>query len=80
MVDDNSAELVLSPVGLGLNPGGELRVPDEGVAAEIFAVLLREGGNNVALGIVEDALLWFGEEPLLVESMLATTHVAWRLA
>lgn len=47
-----------------LDPGGQLRVPDEGVAAEDLALLSCEVRRNVALGEVEDSLLGFGEEPL----------------
>lgn len=64
VVDDDVRQLGLGPVA-GLDPGSELRVPDEGVAAEDLVLLLGDGGDDLTLGPVEDALLGLGEEPLL---------------
>ena len=63
VVDNNVRELLRGPLGL-LDPRSELAVPDEGVAAEEFALLLGEIGGDVALCEIEDASLGFGEEPL----------------
>jgi hypothetical protein len=63
--DDDLADLVLGPVLFGFNPRGKLGVPDKSVASEVHAGLAGLGGDDVALGEVEDASFGFGEEPLL---------------
>ena len=60
---DGGGQVLGGPGGL-LDPGGELGVPDQGVAAEDLALLAGEVGGDVALCVVEEALLRFGEEPL----------------
>lgn len=44
-----------------LDPRCELAVPNEGVASEDQTSLLGYGGDNLALGEVENALLRLGE-------------------
>lgn len=39
-------------------------MPDEGVAAEEFALACGEVGGDIAFGEVEDASFGFSEEPL----------------
>jgi hypothetical protein len=63
VVDDDLAQLLRSPLGL-LDPGSQLAVPDESVAAQQLAVLAGLGGNDVALGEVEDAALGLNKQPL----------------
>lgn len=63
VADNYLLELLGCPLG-SFDPGGQLAVPDEGVAAEELAVLLGDGGDDLALGVVEDAGLGLGEEPL----------------
>lgn len=63
VADDGLAEGLLGPGG-GIDPGGELTVPDERVAPEMQAVLLRLGSDDLALGVVEEAWFGFDEEPL----------------
>jgi hypothetical protein len=64
VVDNDLRELLGGPFG-GLDPWGQLTVPDEGVAAEKLALLLGEVGGDVALCEVEDAALGFREKPLV---------------
>jgi hypothetical protein len=63
VVDDDGLELLGGP-GAGLDPRGELAVPDEGVAAQVLAVLARQRRDDLALGVVEAAAGGLDEGPL----------------
>lgn len=63
VVLEDGAQLVGGPGAIG-EPGGELAVPDERVAADLLVVVLGEGHDLVAGGEVEDAGLGLGGVPL----------------
>ena len=63
VVDDDGLELLGGPRGC-LDPRGELAVPDEGVAAQVLAVLARQRRDDLALGVVEAAAGGLDEGPL----------------
>lgn len=65
VADDGLGEGLRSPFNF-FNPRGELRVPDEGVAAEDLVLLFSNLGDDLAFGPVEDALLGLGEQPLFL--------------
>lgn len=63
VLNDDGPQLIGGPLS-GLDPGGELGVPDEGVAAEGLALLASQVGGDVTLGVVEDTALGLSEQPL----------------
>ncbi len=63
VTNDGFPQLWRRPVGR-LDPRGKLAVPDERVAAEDLVLLLGQGCDDLALGVVEDARGRLREEPL----------------